>query len=78
MVEAPESRISEILSAVQNDFSDVDVGSYPQFKALDSQGGGWRVSVVLRGTDEARLEEAQSMLLDALEKHSIDAKFSLK
>lgn len=70
MVEAPESEIAGVLSAVQDKFPDIDIGSYPQFK----QGGGWGVSVVLRGLDEAALETAKNFLVEALQKEN----FSLK
>ena len=62
MVDAPESEIAGVLGAVQDRFTDVDIGSYPQFK----QGGGWGVSVVLRGRDESVLEEAQGVLTKEL------------
>jgi molybdenum cofactor synthesis domain-containing protein len=49
----PESAVSGALGDVQAQFADVDIGSYPFFHS-----GNVGVSVVLRGTDEARLDEA--------------------
>ena len=73
MVDAPESRIADVLSELQSNFEDVDVGSYPQFKA----GGGWSVSVVLRGVDDVILKEVEVQLLEALKKVQIDARVLL-
>jgi len=70
MVESPESEIAGILSALQNDFPDVDVGSYPQFK----QGGGWGVSVVLRGLDESVLDKAKDALINIFETENLGIK----
>ena len=70
MVEAPESEIASILAAVQDEFSGVDIGSYPQFR----KEGGWAVSVVLRGLDEVVLGDAQKNLVQALENKGIKLK----
>jgi molybdenum cofactor synthesis domain-containing protein len=48
-----EGRIAARLGAIQKDFPDVSIGSYP--KMLD---GGFATDVVLRSRDEARLDEA--------------------
>lgn len=48
-----EGTIAADLGAVQADFPDIDIGSYPYFRA-----GAFGVSLVLRGTDLDRLEEA--------------------
>lgn len=42
------------LGAVQRDFPDVEIGSYPRFAGAD----GFRLSLVLRATDLVRLEQA--------------------
>jgi len=70
MVEKPESEIAHILAAVQDAFSDVDIGSYPQFK----QGGGWGVSVVLRSTDEGMLSDAEKGLVEAFDDKGVKSK----
>ncbi len=49
----PESRIATILAEVEGQFEGVEIGSYPYFKL--GQGG---VSVVVRSTDEAIVDEA--------------------
>ncbi len=46
----PEGQISQPLSALQADFPDLDLGSYP-----GKQGGASRVSLLARGTDRERL-----------------------
>lgn len=61
-VDAPESRIADVMRDVQARYDDVDIGSYPKFEPA----GGWSVSVVLRGVDDARLEEVQGALVEAL------------
>ncbi len=52
-VSAPEGRIAPGLSATQNDYPDVRMGSYPHF-----EDGRPNVTLVLRAADEARLEAA--------------------
>lgn len=49
----PESALADALSTLQDAFPDIEIGSYPSFKA-----GNVGVSVVLRSTDEARLWQA--------------------
>jgi molybdenum cofactor synthesis domain-containing protein len=49
----PESRVAEGLETIQKDFPDVEIGSYPYFNI-----GVFGVSLVLRATNEARLEQA--------------------
>ena len=70
MVESPESEIAAVLSQLQGRFDTVDIGSYPQFR----QGGGWGVSVVLRGLDGAVLNEAQDALVSELKEQGIKIK----
>ena len=70
MVELPESEIAHILSTVQDQFSDVDIGSYPQFR----QNAGWGVSVVLRHVDAALLDEVQAALVQAFEQVGVKPK----
>lgn len=53
----PESKIAEGLAVIQSEYEDVDIGSYPYFKD-----GNLGVSVVLRGTVEARLDSASDQV----------------
>lgn len=53
----PESKIAEGLTVIQSEYEDVDIGSYPYFKD-----GNLGVSVVLRGTVEARLDSASDQV----------------
>jgi len=48
-----EGTVAGALGEIQNRFPDVDIGSYPYFRA-----GAFGTSLVLRATDVARLEEA--------------------
>jgi molybdenum cofactor synthesis domain-containing protein len=49
-----EGTIAQDLTQIQADFPDIDIGSYPFW----SRGGGFGVSLVLRGTDPATLSRA--------------------
>ncbi len=49
----PEGIIAEPLGALQKRYEDLDIGSYPAFR-----NGKASVSLVLRGTDDARLASA--------------------
>jgi molybdenum cofactor synthesis domain-containing protein len=53
----PEGEIAAALTAVQNQFSDVEIGSYPYF-----QNGAFGVSLVARTPDAARLEAVATAL----------------
>jgi molybdenum cofactor synthesis domain-containing protein len=57
----PEGIIAEPLGALQKRFEDVDIGSYPAFR-----NGKPSVSLVLRGTDDARLGAAATELVATL------------
>lgn len=48
-----ESRLADGLAGIQARYADVAIGSYPY-----ARGGRMAVSIVLRGTDPARLDEA--------------------
>jgi molybdopterin-biosynthesis enzyme MoeA-like protein len=50
-VELAEGAIAECLSRLQDENPDVEIGSYPAMRR-----GSFGVSVVIRGTDEARLD----------------------
>jgi molybdenum cofactor synthesis domain-containing protein len=57
----PEGIIAEPLGALQNRYTDVDIGSYPAFR-----NGKPSVSLVLRGTDDARLQAAAAELMTTI------------
>jgi molybdopterin-biosynthesis enzyme MoeA-like protein len=59
----PESRIAEGLTDIQNKWPDVEIGSYPYFK--DGKAG---VSIVLRSTDEKKLEIASQDVQNLVDK----------
>lgn len=61
VVDLPEGTIAEPLADVQNRFEGIDIGSYPQMRKE-----GYRVSVVARGTDPSRLEQAVAELMRSL------------
>ena len=50
----PEGAVAQGLSAIQDRYRDLDIGSYPAFR----RGGGFWVSLVLRGRDRDRLDLA--------------------
>jgi len=50
----PEGTVAQGLAAIQDRYRDLDIGSYPAFR----RGGGFWVSLVLRGRDAARLDQA--------------------
>jgi len=54
----PEGIIAEPLGALQKRYEDIDIGSYPAFR-----NGRPSVSLVLRGTDDARLAAASAELI---------------
>ncbi|MBS0521675.1 MAG: competence/damage-inducible protein A [Proteobacteria bacterium] len=59
----PEGIIAEPLGALQKRFEDIDIGSYPGFRA-----GKVSVSLVLRGTNDARLQAAAAELIATIHK----------
>lgn len=64
---APEGEIAAPLAALQKRFPDVEIGSYPFFR-FDRPG----TSIVLRGTDRTRLEEALTCLRNIAAELGID------
>ena len=57
----PEGIIAEPLGALQKRYDDLDIGSYPAFR-----NGRPSVSLVLRGTDDARLATAAAELIQTI------------
>ena len=64
----PEGIIAEPLGALQNRYADIDIGSYPAFR-----NGRPSVSLVLRGTDDARLQSAAAELIHTLKEMNGEA-----
>ena len=62
---APEGDLAPSLSAVQNAHPDIAIGSYPFF-----QDGKWGANIVLRSTDQKRLETAENALISELKEKS--------
>ena len=65
-----ESTIATGLDAIAQEFASLDIGSYPFFR--DDRYG---TSLVLRGTDEAVLEEALTAVVRLIEHHGGDPVF---
>lgn len=61
----PESAIAADLGAVQEQYPDIDIGSYPRFHE-----GKLGLSIVLRGVDQARLSAATATVEEMLAKLS--------
>ena len=59
-----EGRVAKDLAAVQADFPDVAIGSYPTFE----EGVGYTTTLVLRSRDEARLAEAEAAVRAMIER----------
>jgi len=64
----PEGIIAEPLGTLQKRFEDLDIGSYPAFR-----NGKPSVSLVLRGTDDARLATAAAELIATIRKMNGEA-----
>jgi len=62
-----ESEIAESLSNVQNKNQDVEIGSYPFFRA-----GKLGVSLVLRCTDQKKIDLCNNEILQFVKKKKID------
>lgn len=60
-VDLGEGTIADSLSALQLRYPEIDIGSYPQMRPV-----GFRVSVVLRGTDAALLDTVRDELIRML------------
>ena len=62
-----ESEIAKSLTEVQNNNKDVDIGSYPFFKA-----GKLGVSIVLRSENQSKINVCNSQILDFVNKKKIE------
>jgi len=65
-----ESRVRGILIDVQNQFSNLQVGSYPSM----SDGKSWLTTIVIRGQDPVSIEMASNTLMDILAKNEFEYK----
>ena len=54
----PEGTIAADLEAIQNRWTDIEIGSYPMWT-----NDGPATSLVLRGTDGARLDQAEAAVV---------------
>ena len=61
-----ESEIAKSLSEVQDKNKDVEIGSYPFFKA-----GKLGVSIVLRSEDQSKIDDCNSLILKFISKKNI-------
>tara|TARA_Y100001970_G_scaffold287751_1_gene413176 strand:- start:4764 stop:5516 length:753 start_codon:yes stop_codon:yes gene_type:complete len=61
-----ESEIAKSLTEVQNNNQDVDIGSYPFFRA-----GKLGVSIVLRSIDKKKIDNCNSQILDFVKEKEI-------
>lgn len=59
MIDLPESKIAATMMALPQHFPGVGIGSYPKMR----DGGGYEVTLVLRGYDAAELEQAKKWLI---------------
>ncbi|MEJ0062786.1 MAG: molybdopterin-binding protein [Alphaproteobacteria bacterium] len=64
----PESVIADELEKIADAYADCDIGSYPWFKL-----GRYGLAFVVRGTDDARLDEAALAVLAMAKRHDPDA-----
>ncbi len=62
-----ESEIAKSLTEIQNKNKDVDIGSYPFFKA-----GKLGVSIVLRSTDKAKIDQCNFQILEFVKEKKIE------
>ena len=62
-----ESEIAKSLTEVQNKNKEVDIGSYPFFKA-----GKLGVSIVLRSTDKKMIDQCNSQILEIVKEKQIE------
>ena len=62
-----ESEIAKSLTDVQNNNNDVEIGSYPFFRA-----GKLGVSIVLRSTDKKKIDKCNEQILQFINKKKIE------
>lgn len=59
-----ESAVAEDLARLQSKYENVQIGSYPHYR-----GGNLGLSIVMRATDQKRLEEAVAELVEIIRHH---------
>ena len=62
-----ESEIANSLSKVQNENKDVEIGSYPFFRA-----GKLGVSIVMRSIDQSKINSCNEQILNFVNKKKIE------
>jgi len=62
-----ESEIAKSLTNVQNKNKEVEIGSYPFFRA-----GKLGVSIVLRSTDQNKIDECNDQILEFIKNKNIE------
>ena len=62
-----ESEIAKSLSNVQNQNREVEIGSYPFFRA-----GKLGVSIVLRSTDQNKIDQCNDQILQFIKEKNIE------
>ncbi len=62
-----ESEIAKSLSDVQNQNNDVEIGSYPFFRA-----GKLGVSIVLRSTNQKKIDQCNDQILEFVKEKKIE------
>jgi molybdenum cofactor synthesis domain-containing protein len=62
-----ESEIAESLTNVQNNYKDIEIGSYPFFQA-----GKLGVSIVIRSENQSKINKCSSQILDFVEERKIE------
>jgi molybdenum cofactor synthesis domain-containing protein len=65
----PESQVADDLTALQEKFPTIDIGSYPHYR-----GGSLGLSLVLRGTDNEQLDLATAETIKIVRNHGDEPK----
>lgn len=65
----PESVIAPDLTSLQEEYSSIEIGSYPHYR-----GGVLGLSIVLRGVNENTLDEATKKVIEAVRAHGEEPK----
>ncbi len=63
----PESAIADELSALQDRYADVEIGSYPSYRS-----GPRSLNIVLRSVDESRLRQAAGEFTEIARRHGAE------
>ena len=63
-----ESQVAGQLGVIQDQYPDIDLGSYPFYRP-----NGYGTNLVMRGTDEAALDEMVERITQMIVDHGADA-----